>query len=439
MPNLRLSDQEAKDITAYLMSFTNNEFEKIPAPEFNDDELNNITEGWLKKMYPEADAEQKLSAMNHSDKMEYVADKSIRYYGCFGCHTIPGYEDAKPIGTELTTEGSKPVGKLDFGYIHDIEHTNYAWFEQKLKNPRIFDRDKVVSAEDKLRMPNFNFSDDEIEAVVTAILSFTESPLNANVLAHEDVSKEALEGHRIIKDLNCQGCHIIEGIGGQIVDVIGDPAYSPPNLNTQGAKTQPDWLFDFFNDPYTIRPNLQVRMPLFDLSDEDWNAIISAFNHLDDETMAYENPHKFHTKTTEFKAGEKLEELGACNNCHFYGAQFPIQGAATWAPNLALTKDRLQPEWVVDWMREPQTIMPGTKMPAPFLPTEDLLTTDDAIATWGKSLVKLGGDQQAMLEGLRDRLFNINGKKDISKEVKAYFKENGYDFGGDEEDEDEDW
>jgi len=73
------------------------------------------------------------------------------------------------------------------------------------------------------------------------------------------------------------------------------------------------------------------------------------------------------------------------------------------------------------------------------LPTEDLLTTDDAAATWGRSLVKLQGNHDAMLDGLRDRIYSIKGKSDISKEVKAYFKENGYDFGGDKEDEDEDW
>ncbi len=47
--------------------------------------------------------------------------------------------------------------------------------------------------------------------------------------------------------------------------------------------------------------------------------------------------------------------------------KFPTQVASTWAPNLALTKERLNPEWVVDWLRNPQEIMPGTKMPAPYL------------------------------------------------------------------------
>ena len=65
-------------------------------------------------------------------------------------------------------------------------------------------------------------------------------------------------------------------------DIIGLPEYSPPNLNTQGLKTQPDWLFSFFNHPIIIRPNLQVRMPSFTmLSDEDWNSIIRAFQYME--------------------------------------------------------------------------------------------------------------------------------------------------------------
>ena len=41
-------------------------------------------------------------------------------------------------------------------------------------------------------------------------------------------------------------------------------------------------------------------------------------------------------------------------------------------------------------------------MLAPYLPTPDVLETDDAVDIWGRDLVKLKGNQDAMLEGLRD-------------------------------------
>ena len=86
--------------------------------------------------------------------------------------------------------------------------------------------------------------------------------------------------------------------------------------------------------------------------------------------------------------------------------------------------------------------MPGTKMPAPFLPTPDLLSTSDAKDIWGESLVKLNGNQDEMLKGITEYIFGIKGKSDISEEVKKYFKENGYEFNNQDEEEDwddEDW
>ena len=45
-----------------------------------------------------------------------------------------------------------------------------------------------------------------------------------------------------------------------------------------------------------------------------------------------------------------------------------------------------------------------------------------------------------MLEGLRDYMWNIKGKTDISEEIKAYFDEYGYEFGdGESDDDDDDW
>ena len=131
-----------------------------------------------------------------------------------------------------------------------------------------------------------------------------------------------------------------------------------------------------------------------------------------------------------------------CSNCHFYGTTFPKQGAETWAPNLALSKERLRPEWLVKWLNDPQAVMPGTKMPAPYIPSQEELEMEDSKSIWGNSLITLRGDRKAMLEGLRDYNYSIPGKIDISREIKKYFDEHGYDFGGDEDEDDwddEDW
>src|SRR5207237_9086331 len=77
------------------------------------------------------------------------------------------------IGTDLSEEGSKLVTRLDFAFISDIPHTSkLGWFRAKLHDPRIFDRGRVLQPLDKLRMPNFDFSDVEIGRLVTALMSF---------------------------------------------------------------------------------------------------------------------------------------------------------------------------------------------------------------------------------------------------------------------------
>ena len=445
MPNLRLSDEEARDITSYLLTFKNEEFEEITFPDLDTVELENIARRWMLKSFPEAEVNNKMNSMSDNDMLSYVANKSINYYGCYTCHEIDGFENGKPIGAELTHQGSKDVHKLDFGHIHFINHSNYSWYEQKLANPRIFDRDKIVAPEDKSRMPNFYFKPEEIEAITTAILGFSNNKVSENKITYNLVEdKSVFEGYKLIVDNNCQGCHIIDGFGGQIADFIGAPEYSPPNLNTQGQKTQPDWLFKFFKHPSIIRPNLQVRMPSFNkFTDQEWNSIINAFQWMENHNLSFESDYVVDKNTLKFKAGKKLHEFGACNNCHFYGEVFPTQGPQTWAPNLALSKERLRPDWIVRWLDDPSAIMPGTKMPAPYIPDSIALGLDNAMSTWGKDIMEIGADRQKLLEGLTDYMLSIPGNTDIDYLIKEYFKENGYDFDSEEEDddfdEDEEW
>ena len=237
---------------------------------------------------------------------------------------------------------------------------------------------------------------------------------------------------------------MIQNRGGQLIDVIGAPEYAPPNLNTEGRKANPDWLLSFFNNPGIIRPNLQVKMPSFhQIPDEEWDAIIAYFKHIDNEKISYRSDLVVDEKSMDFKAGVKLHEFGQCNSCHFYGEEFPTGDAPTWAPNLAMTKERLNPDWVREWLYNPSDIMPGTKMPAPYLPDSELLSADGAENDWGKALVVLEGDTTRMLNGLRDYMWKIKGNTNIDAIIKDYFDENGYDFGGDEDEDDwgddEDW
>ncbi len=65
------------------------------------------------------------NAQTRTDRqLEFVARKTIGKYGCFGCHDVPGFEDAKPIGTALVDWGRKESSKLAFENIHKFLETH---------------------------------------------------------------------------------------------------------------------------------------------------------------------------------------------------------------------------------------------------------------------------------------------------------------------------
>ena len=410
MPDLRLSDREAADIATYLRSMRNPGFERMEVPLLNEEELSGIAFSWLSKQNTEEVADKQVAAMSLDERLNFVGGRSILHYGCFSCHNIPGFEDAKPIGTPLTFEGSKPVHNLDFGSVHEIPHTNYSWFEAKLANPRLFDRDKVKPYDEKLRMPNFYFTPTEVEALVTALMGLVDVDIGVTKLADQDVAARMIQkGRMIIKNYNCQGCHIIDGQGGQIASSIGDPALSPPNLNTEGAKVKPGWLFEFLNRPSTIRPNLTVRMPTFNLTDEQWNDVIDSFQYADGAPQTFADDLTVSTRSDNYRAGEFMasKEIGDCGKCHLMAGQEPTAARGDWAPDLALTKHRLRPAWVVRWLRDPQAIVAGTPMPQPYLLTKDDVSFDGAEEFFPRALIRMAGDDEALLAALRDYVYTI--------------------------------
>jgi hypothetical protein len=56
-----------------------------------------------------------------------------------------------------------------------------------------------------------------------------------------------------------------------------------------------------------------------------------------------------------------------CVQCHFLRGDPPTQSTPlAWAPDLDITRERLRPDWVREWLTDPARIYPGTSMPANF-------------------------------------------------------------------------
>ena len=374
MPDLRLTDQEAADVTAYLMTLHGPD--PAPLAAVDASVLDSVTVEYLKARLTDRDAKAKMAAMSVEEKKLYLGDKLISRYGCFGCHRIEGYEKSLPIGTELTQEGSKLITRLDFGLI-ELEHTRQDWFFQKLKEPRIFDRGKVKTPQEKLKMPDFGFSDDEASHTVTLLLGLTkDEPLleAKKILDEREAAIE--EGRRLVQHRNCRGCHIVEGTGGSIRETIKDAGFYPPNLIGEGGKVQSDWLFAFLKAPAPIRPWLSVHMPTFGLADHEAAAISRYFAAVDGSLFPFESAPAGKLAAAHLADGKNLFTQFKCLQCHVVGAPGAQLSAADLAPNLLMAKTRLRRDWILKWLKDPQKEYPGTRMPSFFYSDGEPLMED---------------------------------------------------------------
>ena len=364
MPNLRLSDEEAAHITSYLLESRNQKFDEMPLPPVEEKDLDALTIDYMSRKMRHVEANEKLSAMNLEQKFEFVGREVILQQGCFGCHAIGGFEDMKPIGTELTKEGQKEVDKLYFGFV-DIEHTRQAWFFQKLKNSRIFDRGKVVGYHEKLRMPQFGFTDEEAEALTTFLLSLREEDIPLEMKKELNLKEKEIEAGRfLVSKLNCQGCHTLDKVEGRIRSLYTDLGNAPPVLDGEGAKVQEFWLYHFLQKPETIRPWLKIRMPTFGFSEAETNTIVKYFHNLGEQELSFA-PAESPVTSESIRTGRELFVQLKCIQCHQPGEAKSLT-ASFLAPDLTLARERLKPAWMVEWLKDPQVLQPGTMMPTFF-------------------------------------------------------------------------
>ena len=86
----------------------------------------------------------------------------------------------------------------------------------------------------------------------------------------------------------------------------------------------------------------------------------------------------------------------------------PGKSAADLAPDLALSRDRLKPRWIVKWMVDPQKLYPGTRMPGYFPDLQSPLPD------------VLGGSAKKQIIAIRNYILNL----DLYEEAKAPKKSN---------------
>jgi mono/diheme cytochrome c family protein/cytochrome c2 len=398
MPSFRLTDTEANDIAAYLLSLKNKQFEGLTFAPLDKGDVDYLLADYLSAFDTIASAKEKVSKMNEREKVLDLGKRSIGKYGCYSCHNIEGFDGFAPIGPELTKEGSKPITQFGYGIQHDVGETRSAWITAHLQNPRRWDIgiDKVFR--DLNRMPNFYMSEAEAKKITIAILGQVSDPIplagKKRYNASEDVYND---GMKVAYKFGCVNCHQIDGLRGNILGMYADDInQGPPRLVNEGHRVQADWLYHFLADPgqQKIRPWLKVRMPTFNLSTEDKNRLIAGFQQGAKQPTFVET-----SEFVKWEPGERDETLKLfkalnCVQCHTEGftKEQPL------APDLRKAGKRLRPTWIKKWITNPQMILPGTTMPSFF--------GDD-----GKTPIEpsyFGGDADKQITGLAKYVIELS-------------------------------
>lgn len=348
---------------------------RMPRFRFSDEDIHAVVE-YLVSEYIDWDFEPEYSepVMITVESIQKGKDL-VRDFGCFGCHNIKGMEEMEQvgpflrqeevsylsrkevdstIGDELSSIGSKPMERFDFGTMEEsLQHNRIRYLQQKLKEPGSF--------RSGLLMPNFRLTDDEIDALTVVLAGFTdfEVPARLKVPFQPAEYKPAGSFKSIVDDVKCLSCHVINGVGETFA----------PDLSIEGSKVQAEWLGEFLARPDIIRPMLK-QMPKFNLDYEqhmiqgnltlvEIETIIQYFKTvLVSSDIPDTLPDIGLPPAEQVESGSELYEQKGCRACH----QIGIDGGAV-GPNLTSVGNRLTPGYIYVHLGDPQAVIPGIVEP----------------------------------------------------------------------------
>ncbi|MGA0038385.1 MAG: hypothetical protein ACO3NZ_00930 [Pirellulales bacterium] len=123
----------------------------------------------------------------------------------------------------------------DTGYFLEklLAHDRQGFLWQKLRAPRSYDYQKTEnkSYNERYRMPQFPFSAEQRESVMTFVLGLVAEPPSEEFLHRPNPRDQArLDGKVVLEQFNCGGCHVLETERWDIrynPDSISDPPVVP--------------------------------------------------------------------------------------------------------------------------------------------------------------------------------------------------------------------
>ena len=339
MPNFQLSDQDAADISAFLIA------QSTPSAAG-------------KNASPAAPSAQPAAAAN--------ATEAATLYGslfCSSCHAVQnagGNLVGGNVGPELSRVGSK---------------VNPDWLRRWLKEPGQY--------EPGTRMPHYRLDEKQITLLSSFLLAKQDHDLLSNVHLSSADADSVARGKRLVTESGCATCHQING--------VNPPQNFAPDLSRVGSRALSqivfapdiqhslhDYIIAKIHDPRSFGPAL--KMPKFNLTDEQIVALTTALLAQTDRANAL--PHEM-LRSAEHRpdyhpggdAGKLMEDL-RCLSCH------SINGSGgDMAPDLTWEGSSVQRAWLEDFLKNPNTLRPALirRMPKFNLSAVEIKSISDYI------------------------------------------------------------
>lgn len=214
--------------------------------------------------------------------MNYLGRRSVSRYGCYGCHDINGFGTSRPIGTALQDWGRKDPSRLalehvaeflhhhgekdgsstaefvaealrdeeanafdsveereealrtSFFYDSLMHHGRPGFIFQKLRHPRSYDFEKTQSKTyvERLVMPKFPLTDENIESIATFVLGLVaEPPAPQYVYTPDRRAEDRNQGEILLRKYNCISCHMTDMHEIEVAVGDGDQAAEPTDAS----------------------------------------------------------------------------------------------------------------------------------------------------------------------------------------------------------------
>ena len=203
---------------------------------------------------------------------------------------------------------------------------------------------------------------------------------------HQDDLKEAPQlarGRELLTRLDCRACHMLNSL---------DSPELGPDLSSVGYKVSRQWIYKWLKEQRsTVGKDGEVtvsgyetrggrRMPKCSLQEDEIKAL-AAFLSLQKakpiETYKI-NPAvviKLSKNPELLAEGEVRFRQMACTTCHSLAVRYAGESKTIGgeiAPELTNVGDKVNEEWLVAWLRNPQSYLPNSKMPRYGWSDEDL-------------------------------------------------------------------